>query len=74
MKNLNLLEIEETLSMYEIQEIMAGSCNMSQTADRFLTTAGLVAGVGSFFGPVGMAIFGPTTIGISVIYAVCAYR
>ena len=47
---------------------------MSQTADRFLTTAGLVAGVGSFFGPVGMAIFGPTTIGISVIYAVCAYR
>ena len=35
MKNLNLLEIEETLSMYEMQEIMAGSCNMSQTADGF---------------------------------------
>jgi hypothetical protein len=38
-----------------------------------LAVIGLIAGIGSFAGPIGALIFGPTAIGVNLISVACAY-
>ena len=62
------------LSIYEMQEVQAGLNKEScAKAEKFLAVAGLVSTIGSCFGPVGLAIFGPTSLGIGVIATACAF-
>ncbi|AZQ64757.1 MULTISPECIES: hypothetical protein [Flammeovirga] len=61
MENLNLNEMV----------IIEGGC--SSTTNKVIATAGLVAGVAAFAGPVGALIAGPTAIGMGIASVYCAY-
>ena len=61
----------KALELNEMEEIIGGGC--SDTANRAIATIGFIAGVGSAFGPIGLAIFGPTALGMSVAGLYCAY-
>jgi len=41
---------------------------------KLISTIGLIAGIGSCFGPVGLAIFGPTSLGMSIAGVYCAFN
>lgn len=62
----------KTLSLEEMEEVTGGGC--SESANQFITTAGFIAGIGACFGPVGLAICGPTALGMGIAGMVCAYN
>lgn len=73
-KNQNIYFDKEKLSNNEMQEIQGGLNQATCTkANKALNTIAFVAGVGSCFGPIGLAIFGPTAIIVSGISLACAY-
>ncbi|HPR31105.1 MAG TPA: hypothetical protein PLK12_03375 [Prolixibacteraceae bacterium] len=59
------------LSFDQMENIEGNGCSTGAT--RFIATVGLVAGVGSAFGPIGLLIFGPTALAMGVASVVCAY-
>jgi hypothetical protein len=60
-----------SLSLNQTADISGGGC--STAANRVIATAGLVAGIASAFGPIGLAIAGPTALGMGIASVVCAY-
>lgn len=62
----------KALGLEQMEFIEGGGC--SDGANKFIATVGLVAGIGSAFGPIGLAIFGPTALGMGIAGTICAYR
>lgn len=54
-------------------EIVAGG-GCSKKAQKFISTVGVAAGIGSAFGPIGLAIFGPTALVMGVASVACAFK
>lgn len=46
----------------------------SPTANKIIAVTGLIAGIGSCFGPIGLLIAGPTALGMGVLSVVCAWK
>jgi hypothetical protein len=61
----------KTLELRQMENI-EGGC--SDTANRFIAWTGFIAGVAASFGPIGLAIAGPTALGMGVASIICAYR
>ena len=59
------------LNFEQMEEVNGGGCSTS--ANRFISSVGLVAGVASMFGPVGLMIAGPTALGMGILSAYCAF-
>lgn len=57
---------------FEQMEKMEGGC--SAKAQKFIATVGLTASIGSAFGPIGLAIFGPTALAMGVASLACAFK
>jgi len=70
--NQNFLTMEARKLSLKEMEIVEGGC--SATANKAIATIGAIAGVGSCFGIIGLALFGPTAIGCSIASMVCAYQ
>lgn len=62
MKNLSLEQMEK----------VEGGCSGNQ--EKAMAIIGLVAGIGASFGPVGLAIAGPTAFGIAIGAVFCAFN
>lgn len=60
-----------TLTINQMEQ-MEGGC--SAKAQKFIATIGLAAGIGSAFGPIGLAIFGPTALAMGVASVACAFK
>jgi hypothetical protein len=55
-------------------EQIEGGTPCSSTANKFIAVTGLIAGVASSFGPIGLAIAGPTALGMGVASIICAWK
>ena len=53
-------------------EQIEGGC--SERLERTIAVAGLVAGIGSMFGLIGLMIAGPTALGMAIRSAICAFK
>jgi len=61
----------KALEVHEMEVIAGSGCD--EDVDKALATIGFIAGVGSTFGPIGLAIFGPTALAVGVASLACAY-
>lgn len=61
----------ERLEFHQMESIHGG--NNCAEAERFIATVGLAASIGASFGPIGLAIFGPTALVMGVAAVACAY-
>jgi uncharacterized protein YaaW (UPF0174 family) len=61
----------ETLAMNQMEQIEGG--NACEETAKFRSVVGGIATVGSFAGPIGAAIFGPTTVVLGAAAIACAY-
>ncbi|SMO69280.1 hypothetical protein [Gracilimonas mengyeensis] len=52
------------LDITEMEKINGG--DRCDDAEKFIATVGLVASIGASFGPIGLAIAGPTALGMGV--------
>lgn len=55
-------------------EVIEGGAPCSSTANKFIAVTGFIAGVASSFGPIGLAIAGPTALGMGVASIICAWK
>jgi len=63
----------KTLNFEQMENLSAGnSCDALQSPA--VATIAVIAGIGSCFGPIGLAIFGPTSLGLSIGAAICAHQ
>nr|WP_321374947.1 hypothetical protein [uncultured Bacteroides sp.] len=69
MKSLENIAGLQEMNIKEMNEVNGG-----WTRRQALATINVIAGIGSCFGPVGLAICGPTAIGLAIGEAICAYR
>ncbi len=62
----------KTMELSKMSTIEGGA-PCSDTANKFIAVTGFIAGVASSFGPIGLAIAGPTALGMGVasIYYLC---
>lgn len=51
--------------------IEGGGC--SATANKYIASIGLAASIGSCFGPIGLALCGPTALGMGIAGVICAF-
>ena len=59
------------LSKEDLEDLNgAGLCDHG----KLISTIGLIAGIGSSFGLVGLAIFGPTSLGMGIASVYCAFN
>ncbi len=56
----------------QMVSIEAGGCGAA--ADKFIAVTGFIAGVASCFGPIGLAIAGPTALGMGIASIACAWK
>lgn len=61
----------KTLNIEQMENIDGSGC--SDNANKVIATVALVSGIGSFFGPVGALVFGPTAVVSSILGVACAY-
>ena len=60
------------LELNEMENLIAGT-----TCDNLkeeIAVIGLVAGIASMFGPIGLLIAGPTALGMGIITVYCAFE
>ena len=62
----------KTLELEEMEIFIGGGCGA--TMDKAISTAGFIAGLASFAGPIGAMIAGPTAVGMGIASIYCAYR
>lgn len=60
------------MELNQMEQITAGGCG--DTADKAIATIGFVASLASLAGPIGLAIAGPTALGMGFFSVICAYR
>ncbi len=60
------------IELSQMEIIEAGGCGA--TADKFIAVTGFIAGVAASFGPIGLAIAGPTALGMGIASIVCAWK
>ena len=58
----------KTLDFQQMEMIEGG------TACEAVAVIGTIAGIASMFGPVGLAIAGPTAVGMGVASIICAFK
>lgn len=60
------------LELNQMADVSGGGCG--EKADRAIAILGLISGIGAAFGPIGLAIAGPTALGMGVMSVFCAFR
>ncbi|MDX9880761.1 MAG: hypothetical protein RBS73_01770 [Prolixibacteraceae bacterium] len=60
------------MSFERMEEVNGGGC--SKETEQVIATIGFIASVASAFGPIGLAIAGPTALGMGIGSLVCAFR
>lgn len=53
-----------------MEDLDGGEC--SESDEQTIATIGAVASAASCFGPIGLAIAGPTALGMAISFLVCA--
>lgn len=66
----NVSEEPRALSLQEMEEVNGGGCN--KRTQVLASSLGLAAGIASMFGPVGLAIAGPSAVGLGIVSLICA--
>jgi len=61
------------LEVKQMTEIEGGE-PCSTTANKFIAVTGFIAGIAASFGPIGLAIAGPTALGMGVAGIICAWK
>lgn len=62
----------KTLELNQMEVLNGGRCSSSTV--KALAVIGMVATIGSFFGPVGWIIAGPSAIGVGIGGLICAFN